>query len=166
MEVGRFPLNCLLMASHRCHQQSWCFDSFQVHRLAPILAMSLLVWTNWGMTSYLSRKITTHDSRALRHFCSAMDEAVVKRQYDSGNPALSYSVRTVYSSRCLAFVLSIFYCLVYLLIVLLSLTGCVDPNFYDFPFQSVHNLSHHPRDLFNSVHGWNGEYIHIIFVLL
>ncbi len=80
-----------------------------MRRLAPISAISLSVWMNLGFREYSLRKTAAHTSSAQVHFLSSKDDAVVKRQYDRGKPALSCSPRMVYSSRCLEFVLSVLY---------------------------------------------------------
>ena len=54
----------------------------------------------------MSHKMVPQDSNTRVRFRSSSDDAVVNRQYDSGKPVLSYSLRMVYSSRCLEFVLS------------------------------------------------------------
>jgi len=85
-------------AFRKCHQHSWIFAD-HTSRSVLISAMSLSVCANTGIIPYLSRKHATHAIKAFLRFPISIAVAVDSKQYDRGNPELSYSPMTLYSSR-------------------------------------------------------------------
>ena len=108
---------------------------------------------NLGTKLYMSRKMVPHDSNTRARFQSSNDEAVVNRQYDSGKPALSYSPRMVYSSRCLEFVLSMVSMVSRSISDAqgVSLTGSIHSNFDNLSPKWQGYLFHHPCNMLNTV---------------
>ncbi len=113
---------------------------------------------------YLSHSVVAHTSNAWVCGLSSNAVAIVKRQYNRGNPVLSYSLSMVYSSRCFKFVLSVMSCHYTCIgLIFCALTGCVNFNFDNLSSQQANNVFHHPHYLDSACYCWKSEDVNVVF---
>ena len=133
----------------------------------PISTISLLTGINCGMMPYFEQRT---DSQAMSAFIflPASEAFTVKiKQYDIGNPALSYSPRTVNNSRCFEFVLSIVSISIVVTLYLgPSHTCCIDPHLNYLPLEPIGYLLHPPCKLLHTIYFWQVKYIHLPWVFM